>query len=416
METTIGGGMRIGVNYGQQQVELEIAEGNWLPLHRVRAAEALADPGEAVRQALEEPYHFPALRRALTPDDHITIIVDEQVPQLPRLLTPILDHLVEAQVAPEAVTLLCLPPSTSQPWLLDLPERFEEVRVEVHDPADRKKLSYLATTTAGRRLYLSRAAVDADQLVVLTRRSYDPLLGYGGAETALYPALGDEGMRAALQGPLSLLAPGTKPWPLHKEAEEVAWLLGVPFFVQVIEGPGDTVAQVLGGSLDSSAEGQRSLNARWRVEVDEPADVVVASISSASRHQDLTDLARALANAARVVKRQGKIVLLTDRLPELGEAAAVLQQSGSGKQALRAAQQNLQERETLFFWASAAQQATIYLLSRLPGETAEDLLTVPLEHAGEVQRLLTGERSCLVLPEAHKMMAVLRNGSAREKI
>src|SRR5690349_23463352 len=37
--------------------------------------------------------------------------------------------------------------------------------------------------------------VDADQLVVLTRRGYDPVLGYGGAEAALYPALSDEETR-----------------------------------------------------------------------------------------------------------------------------------------------------------------------------------------------------------------------------
>ena len=42
-------------------------------------------------------------------------------------------------------------------------------RFQVHDPADRKKLSYLATTRQGRRIYLNRSAVDADQLIVLSR-------------------------------------------------------------------------------------------------------------------------------------------------------------------------------------------------------------------------------------------------------
>ena len=87
------------------------------------------------------------------------------------------------------VTLLCEPSASQQPWLTDLPDAFEEVRLEVHDPKDRKKLAYLATTRKGRRLYLNRTAVDADQLVVLGRRTYDPLLGYSGAAGALYPAL-----------------------------------------------------------------------------------------------------------------------------------------------------------------------------------------------------------------------------------
>src|SRR5207302_1805342 len=105
----------------------------------------------------------------------------------------------------------------------------------------------------------------ADQLVVLTRRGYDPLLGYSGAEGALYPALGDD---AALQESwerLSMAAPGPAPWPLRQEAAEVAWLLGVPFLVQVIEGAGCEVAHVIGGPVESGAEGQRLLDARWRV-------------------------------------------------------------------------------------------------------------------------------------------------------
>ena len=58
------------------------------------------------------------------------------------------------------------------------------MHVEVHDPSDRKRLAYLATTKQGHRIYLNRTAVDADQLVVLTRRDYDVVVsdanGKGG--------------------------------------------------------------------------------------------------------------------------------------------------------------------------------------------------------------------------------------------
>src|SRR5207245_1891639 len=132
-----------------------------------------------------------------------------------------------AGVAPEAITLLCPPSSDSrQTWIEDLPEEFEEIRLEIHDPADRLRLSYLATTKQGRRVYLNRTAVDADQLVVLARRRYDPLLGYGGSEGAIYPVLGDEATRQEMGGRLSLAPPGDTPWPVRREALEVAWLLG----------------------------------------------------------------------------------------------------------------------------------------------------------------------------------------------
>src|SRR5262249_30087925 len=160
-------------------------------------------------------------------------VLDEHLPLLAELLTPVLQHLVDAGVAPNAITLVGPPTQRSQEWARGLPPAFRQVRVEVHDPTDRRRLSYLATTRKGRRLYLNRSVVDADQVVLLTRRTYDPLLGYSGAEGALYPALSDEATRKELAGLLSMKAPREKAWPARREAAEVAWLLGAPFVVHL---------------------------------------------------------------------------------------------------------------------------------------------------------------------------------------
>src|SRR5262249_23983238 len=243
---------------GQGRLDVEGREGREVASRRAPPSPPsppLADPAAAVRAALENPLGFPALRRALTPDDHVVMVVDERTPYLPQLLNAMLEHLALAHVAPTAVTLLCPPSATGQPWVDELSDDFQDVRVEVHDPADRKRLAYLATTRQGRRLYLNRTAVDADQLVVLSRRRFDPVLGYSGAVTDVYPALSDEATRRELTGRPSLEVPGNTPWPVRQEAAEVAWLLGAPFFVQVIEGRGDAVAHVVAGPQESDAEG-----------------------------------------------------------------------------------------------------------------------------------------------------------------
>jgi nickel-dependent lactate racemase len=402
--------MRIGMPVGDELLGLEVDERSMVGVERAPVAPDLPDAAAAVRDALEAPVGFPALRRALTPDDHVAIVVDERLPQLGALLTAVLEHVTGAHVHPEAITLVCPPPDSGQPWRDELPEVFQEVRAEVHDPAERKRLSYLASTRRGKRIYLNRTVVDADQAVLLTGRGYDALLGYAGAAGALYPALSDEANRADARARLSMRPPGGLAWPLQQEAAEVAWLLGAPFFVQVIAGTGDGVAHVLGGLAESGSEGERLLDARWRVRVDRPADVVVAGLAADPARQDFAALAHALACASRVVKRDGRIVLLAAGTPELGEAAAAVRQAEDPTAALRAVRDltRAADQEAAFQWASAAEQARIYLLSGLPAETAEELFTVPLDHAGQVQRLLADGASCVLLPEADRSLAVLQ--------
>jgi hypothetical protein len=189
----------------------------------------------------------------------------------------------------------------------------------------------------------------------------------------------------------------------------VAWLLGAPFLVQVIEGSGSEVAQVVTGPVESSGEGRRLLDARWRIEVEQPADTVIATLLGDAAVLAFDAMARALACAARVVKPGGHIVLLTEGDLASGPEMEVLRQAGEPGQILNTlSQQKVPNPAALFQWASAAKQATIYLLSRLPDEVAEEIFTVPLQRVGQVERVI-GNGSCLIIPDAHKTMAVLES-------
>jgi nickel-dependent lactate racemase len=399
--------MRSGIDYGNDRLDLEVDDGKLVAVHRDVPAQPLADPAAAVRAALETPLGFPALRRALTPADHVAVVLDEHLPQVVSLLIPVLEHIADAQVAPAAITIVCPPSVYRQEWVNGLPERFESVRVEVHDATNRQRLSYLATTKRGRRIYLNRTVVDADQLVVLSGRGYDALLGYSGAEGALYPALSDEATRQEMFTHLSMAVPGEKIWPLRKEAAEVAWLLGAPFMIHVVEGAGESVTHVVSGLAETGAEALRLLNARWRVSVDRLADLVIAAVGGDPRRHTFADVADALAAAARVVKPQGRIVLLTRANPSLGAGAELLREADEVEEALgQLRRRTPPDMAAAFQWVSAARRATIYLLSDLPTEAAEELFTTPLEQVGQVQRLIDQARDVLVLQDAHKTLAV----------
>jgi hypothetical protein len=210
---------------------------------------------------------------------------------------------------------------------------------------------------------------------------------------------------------LTMLPPTKKAWPLRQEATEVTWLLGAPFMIQIIEGADGDVAHVLGGTVESSGEGQRLLDARWHLEVEQQAGTVIGTLTGDPAAHDFDALARGLACASRVVKPGGHIALLTEADPTRGPEMELLRQAAEPAQVLSALnQQKVPNASALFQWASAARQATIYLLSRLPAELAEELFAVPLENAGQVQRVV-GSGSCLVIPDAHKTMATVRTNT-----
>src|SRR4051812_32572077 len=99
--------MRVGIDWGRERLELDVSEEQLVAVQRAPIAPNLDDPVQAFREALEHPLDYPALRLALTPEDHVAIAVDEGVPRLGQLLPPLLEHIRQAHVQPEAITIVC---------------------------------------------------------------------------------------------------------------------------------------------------------------------------------------------------------------------------------------------------------------------------------------------------------------------
>ncbi len=401
------------------RTELSVGQTTWtvfvrpeaaVELHRAPVLSPAAGARELVRAALERPIGLDApLRRALTPDDRVTIVLDEHLPHIPELLAGVIEHLQSGGINPSAVTVVVPPGGPGSPWVDDLPDEFADIHLETHDPEERKKLAYLATTKAGRRVYLNRTLVEADFVVVLTGRGYDPTFGYAGAEVALFPALSDAETLAGFVGRFTTDPPGAKPGAARAEAAEIGWLFGTPFFVQVIEGAGGEVQEVVAGLPESTAEGVRRQQARWHATVAERPDLVVAAVSGDPGRVDFLAVASAAAAAARVVRPGGRIAVLTDAAPQLHEGADLLRQAEDSAAAGKAlAKRKPDDWPAAALWAFAAERANLFVASGWPDEVAEGLFATPITSASEVQRLIDAAERVLVIPDAHKTMVELR--------
>lgn len=393
------------LEHGRKQLSLEFGAGQLLAHHR--GPTALADPARSIAEALRRPFDYPALQRALTPEDMVTIVVDVPGMTSSALLVPILEELLEAGLSAESIALLTV--SGSGDWLDDLPEHLEEVHIEEHSPRERNRLAYLATTKTGRRLYLNRTLVDADQSVVLTMRRYDLTMGYGGGTAAIFPGLSDDETRRELGRYSALVSPEDAPSELLTEANEVAWLLGQPFYVQLIPSAGDGIAAVVSGAGEALEEGKRRLDSGWRTEVTRRADCVLVTISGAAARQSFADLANAAWNASRVVRPGGRIVIVSEAAPPMDPNLELLRQADDATAGLQAVEKaSLMDNHAARVWARAAGHARISLLSRLDPQLVEDLFATPLESLEQVERLATTSGECIVLQDGHRSLAVVR--------
>lgn len=362
--------------------------------------EAFEDAADLLRAALERPVGMDApVRRAVTPDDRVAIVVDESLPEVGTLVGVLLEHLDTAGIPSSAVTLVVPPPGGRQDWIDDLPDAFDDVHVEVHDPEDITRLAYVATTKGGRRVYLNRTVAEADFVAVLTARTYHPIYGPWGGELALFPVLSNAETRAAFAHPPADAEPPDR----RGEATEVLWLLGGPFLMQVIAGFGDGVVEVLVGLPGSAANGAKRLEARWKCFAEAEADLVIAAVSGAWERVTLLDLAAAVNTARRAARPDARVVLLTDASPVLDEATELVRRSDSAAAALkRVRAANLDDPTAALLWARAANSTRLFVASAWPDDVVEGLFATAISKPSELQRLIDAAEKVTVIQDAHK--------------
>jgi len=396
----------IEVPVGRSRWSLAVRDADLILLPK-SALSGVRDVRAAVVDALERPIRFEAFRRAVTPDDRVALVVDESLPHLPELISGVLEYLATAGIPPSAVTAIS-PAGSHQHWVNDLPETMADLQTEVHQPGDRKRLSYLAATKEGRRIYLNRTLVDAEQVIVLTGRGYDPLLGRSGADASIYPTLADSDTVRSL---IPKLSPQTAPdgdWPAHAEAAEVAWLLGSPFFIQVIEGADDEVTEVMSGLAETIADGAQRQDSRWKITIREPADTVAVTLSGDPARHDFAALARAAACGASAARPDGTVIILSEADPDLGGATDVLRRCDDPPEAVKTLfRERPADAAAAVQWAWAAGRAKLYLASEVRPTTVEEMFATPLSGPKDTQRLLDAPGQILIIPDAHKSWVTL---------
>lgn len=386
--------------------EGEIPEGQLLQSYA--GPPALVDVAGAVAEALEHPLDFPAFKQALVPGDRVTLILDRNTPSAADVIAGLWRECQLAGVAPQDVTVI--QPAALAGTRPGDPRRLlpaavrDSVVWKIHDPTDAKAIGYLASSADGERIYLAREILDADFVLPIARLGFDSVQGRRSAMHALYPGLSNiEAFTKSLGQGHSELGPDDER-PFGQRVQEIGWLLGLQFAMQVMPSSGQGgAARVLGGNPDSIAQrGRTLLDESWRIQVDQRGETALVSIATGpDETTSWEQLGDALDAASRLVIREGRIIVLSDLAADPGPGMEMLRSSRSAKAALQPIRkESPPDLVAASQIAAAADWASVYLVSRLPAQLVEESFMTPLDNDREVTRLLATCDGCIVVAGA----------------
>lgn len=372
-----------------------------------------SDVALAVSQALASPLDLPTLDQALVPDDKVAIALDRDTPCDAEIVAGIWSYLERRGIDPANVTII-QPAAVGEKTPVDprtlLPISVQQaVNWRIHDPLQADSCCYLATTTKGDPVYLAKELVEADFVLPVGATSYDVLLGYRGTNSVLYPGLSNiESMRKTVgQGHLELSPRDER--PLRQLVDEIAWLMGIQFCVQVVASDNGGVLEVIAGSTDAVFKQSREkLDDNWLISMPERVDTVVVAVSTDISGHRWSHIGKAVATARQLVKRGGRIVILSELDEEPGDGLRLLRNEEYPENCL----QPLRDESPIDLIpatqiVNAAGWARILLLSNLAPELVEELFIYPLEESSEVTRVLETSESCVILGGAQHTFGIV---------
>jgi len=404
----------IELHYGQQRVLQCACRDDQVQAH-LPLPRAAADFAAELARALKTPLDFPPLSKCVVPGDQVVLAVDRGVPRAAEVVAAVWEILEPQGIEPDSVTIL-QPASMGNGMQIDprtaLPAQVQSrMEWEIHDPSDESQQAYLATTAGGERIYLSRRLVEADFVLSIGEMSYDPVLGYRGTNSVFYPGLSsiDAYVRARGQGH-SELGPDDER-PFRQLIDEVAWLLGTQFTIQVVSAGRNDALAVISGAIDSVfRRGKELLAEHWRLQVDQRADVVVAAVESDAVGHGWDQIGAAVANARRLVANGGKIVLLSEIAAEPGDGIQLICDSLSPRDALQPLRaMSPSDLVPALQLADAIDWSDVYLLSGLRESLVEDLHMTPLTDEQQVDRLISDAETCIFVNGAQHAYGSVRS-------
>lgn len=309
--------MNYCIGYGRGKQVFEVPEKNKVTYLMPNSVERCIIGKDLIEEALSHPIGSPTLGSMVRPDQRIVIITSDITRPMPtkKVLPILLEHLKKAGITEDQITVV---------FALGSHRRHteEEKRSLVGDEiygriclrdSSEDEFVYMGTTPAGTPVEIARTVADANFRISMGNIEYHYFAGYSGGAKAIMPGVST---RNAIQANHSKMverqaAAGVIDGnPVREDMEEAVKICPIDFILNVVLNENKEIVYAAAGHyVEAHREGCRFLDRLYKVEIEEKADIVIASQGGYPKDLNLYQTQKALANAQFAVKDGGIIIL-----------------------------------------------------------------------------------------------------------
>jgi nickel-dependent lactate racemase len=323
--------VEVHLAYGERRLDVELPD-DAVVLEPQQVA-GLADPEQAVTEALGQPIGTAPLRRLLHPSDRVAIVVSDVTRPVPNryILPPILDAVHDAGIPARSVVIIIGTgmhrPSTPAELERVLGEEIaESYEVVNHVARDKSSLAYLATTNRGVEAWINRRYLKAEVRILTGFVEPHIFAGYSGGGKAVLPGVAGADIVMSNHG-AGMLGHPKATWcvtegnPVFEEMRDVAQLTRPAFSVFVTLNERREITGVFAGEMVSAHDaGIEQAERQYVHPIQEAFDIVVSTNMGYPADLNLYQSVKGMSVAAQAVRNGGSVILAAECRDGLGLA------------------------------------------------------------------------------------------------
>ncbi|MBV7276374.1 nickel-dependent lactate racemase [Clostridium sp. PL3] len=326
------------IKYGSTCMSVAVEEENLIGVIEANKLSEEKTEEEVIKDALENPIGSARLKELVHDGERVCVVIPDVTrawQKTDKYLNAIVEELNAGGIEDKNIVFISALGShrkqTREEHEKLLGEKLSErFKVIDHDCYDKENLVYLGETTYGNRVYINRIAMECDHIVITGGIVYHLLAGYAGGKKTILPGI--SGAETIMKNhSLSLndnlgesvkagvCSGGTEDNPVHLDMLEAASFVKPTFMFNVIMGPeGQIAAAVAGNYIAAHEQGMKILKNIDGVDIEEKADLVIASAGGYPKDINLYQSVKTLTNAREAVKEGGYIIAALECREGLG--------------------------------------------------------------------------------------------------